>query len=126
MGLIKALHLIGVAYFLGFLLLDAFVIRRFLDTQCHDKKLLFYEKAKLSLYVFVGLVVISGVWMLIAGDLWCVPFIWVKIAFAFAAIAMFFLSVPIVKRLPRGGVHYYYAVVAVFAVTSLVLGASIR
>jgi hypothetical protein len=125
MSLIKALHLIGVAYFLGFLLLDAFVIRRFLNTQCHDKKLLFYEKAKLSLYVFVGLIVISGVWMLLVGDLWSVPLIWVKIAFAFTAIAMFFLSVPIVKRLPKEGVHYYYGVVAVFAAISLILGASV-
>ncbi len=126
MSLVKALHLIGVAYFLGFLLLDAFLIRRFLDSECHDKKILFYEKAKSSLYLSALVIIVSGVWMLIAGGLWSVPLIWVKVAFALAAITMFFVSVRAVKILPKGGVHYYYGAVTFFAIIALVLGASVR
>ncbi len=122
----KALHLIGVAYFLGFLLLDAIVLRHFLNSECHDKKILFYEKAKSSLYFSILLIVFSGVYMLIVGKFWSVPVISVKIAFAATAIAMFFVSVRVVKILPKGGVHYYYGAVTFFAIIALVLGASVR
>ena len=63
MEALKAFHLIGVAYFLGFLLLDAIVLRRFLDSECRGKKILFYEKAKYSLYFFTAVIVLTGVLM---------------------------------------------------------------
>lgn len=123
-GLLKALHLVGISYFFGFLLLDLFVLRSFLSVECHDKKLLFYEKAKSSLHVFVSVILVSGFWMLSLLD-FCPPsHIWLKISFAVAAIALFFASPYMVARLPKGSVHYVYALILMLALAALVLGAN--
>lgn len=124
-GILKAAHLLGVSYFVGFLLLDLLVIRSFLDKECHDKKLLFYEKAKFSLHVFVTVIFVSGFFMLYLLDFNPPPYIWLKIVFAIVAITLFFISPYIVKKAPKGSVHYIYGIVLALALLVLVLGASV-
>lgn len=111
MGFVHALHLVGVAYFFGFLLLDLFVIRSFLTNECHEKKLLFYEKAKKSLYLFVAVIAASGTWMLYLSGFNPRPHIWLKITLAIFAITLFFASPYVVKKAGKNSVGYVYAVV---------------
>jgi len=119
--LAHSLHLVGVAYFLGFLLLDLFVVRSFLDSQCHDKKLLFYEKAKKSLYIFAAVIVASGAWMLYHSDFDPSPHIWLKIALALFAVTLFFVSPYIVKKVGKSSVGYIYAVVLASVLSAVIL-----
>lgn len=121
MYFVKALHLISVAYFLGFLLLDAIVLRRFFDDECHDKKLLFYEKAKTSLYFFAFLIIASGLLIIVANNFYLPTYIWLKICLAITALFGFFASPRLVKVLPRGAVHYVYAAILFLVLTCLVL-----
>lgn len=121
MWLAHSLHLVGVAYFLGFLLLDLFFIRSFLNSQCHDKKLLFYEKAKKSLYFFAAVILLSGVWMLYLSGFDPTPHIWLKITLALFAVTLFFVSPYIVKKVGKGSVGYVYAVVLASALSAVIL-----
>jgi hypothetical protein len=121
---IKSVHLLCVCYFLGFLLLDLFVLRRFLSVECSEKKILFYERAKYSLHLFVSVLMATGAAMLYLLD-FNVPFlIWLKVALALSAITLFFVSPYLVKRLPKGSVHYIYTVVLAFALGAFFLGAN--
>jgi len=121
LGLLKTIHLLGISYFVGFLLLDLFVVRSFLDRECHDKKLLFYEKAKSSLHIFVTVILVSGFFILYSLDFNPPPYIWLKIVFAITAITLFFVSPYIVKKAPKGSVHYIYGVVLILLLCVLAL-----
>lgn len=121
MGFVHALHLVGVAYFLGFLLLDLFVVRSFLNLECHDKKLLFYEKAKKSLYIFAAVVVVSGAWMLYLSGFNPRPHIWLKITLAIFAVTLFFASPYVVKKAGKSSVGYVYAVVLASVLSVVIL-----
>jgi hypothetical protein len=119
--LAHSLHIVGVAYFLGFLLLDLFVVRSFLDSECHDKKLLFYEKAKKSLYLFVAIIVASGIWMLYLSGFNPRSHIWLKIALALFAVTLFFASPYIVRKAGKNSVGYVYAVVLASVLSIVIL-----
>lgn len=121
MWLAHSLHLVGVAYFLGFLLLDLFVFRSFLNSHCHHKKLLFYEKAKKSLYLFASIIIMSGIWMLYLLGFEPASHIWLKIALAIFAILLFFVAPYIVKKAGRSSVGYVYAVVLASALSAVIL-----
>jgi len=121
MWLAHSLHIVGISCFLGFLLLDLLVIRSFLDSECHDKKLLFYEKAKKPLYLFAALIVSTGLWMLYLSNFNAHAHIWLKIALAMFAIMLFFASPYIVKKTVRSSVRYIYAVVLASAVSAVFL-----
>ena len=123
-SVLKTIHLLCVSYFLGFLLLDLFVLRRFLSAECSDKKLFFYEKAKYSLHFFVTVLMLSGAWMLYLLDFEVPFFIWLKVILALSAIALFFISPYLVRRLPKGSVNYIYAVVLALALGAFLLGAN--
>ena len=114
MEALKAFHLIGVAYFLGFLLLDAIVLRRFLDSECRGKKILFYEKAKYSLYFFTAVIVLTGVLMFYPARFYDDIF-WLKGFFGIFSILLFFLSPILVKKFLKGYVGAIYAVVTITA-----------
>ncbi len=121
MWLAHTLHLLGVAYFVGFLLIDALIVRRFLNSECHNKKLLFYERAKYSLYLFVAIILVSGFWILSSLDFNPPMHIWIKITLATAAIALFFASPYIVKKIGKRSVDYVYGVVLMWAVLVIIL-----
>lgn len=123
-SIVKTVHLLSVSYFLGFLLLDLFVLRRFLSLECSDKKLLFYERAKYSLHLFVTVLMVTGGVMLYLLNFNVPFFIWLKVVLALSAIALFFVSPYLVQRLPKGSVHYIYAVVLAFALAAFFLGAN--
>ncbi len=121
-AILKALHLLGVAYFFGFLMLDVLVIRRFLNENCHDAKILFYEKAKSSLHVFVTVILVSGFCMLYLLDFNPALLIWLKIIFAITAITLFFASPYIVKTsFVRGRVDLVYIPVLLLAIAVVIL-----
>ena len=97
MEALKAFHLIGVAYFLGFLLLDAIVLRRFLDSECRGKK-----------------IVLTGVLMFYPARFYDDIF-WLKGFFGIFSILLFFLSPILVKKFLKGYVGAIYAVVTITA-----------
>jgi len=110
------LHIVGVAYFLGFLLLDTLVIRRFLDSECHAKKLAFYESAKFSLHAFVTVILVSGFFMLYYLDFSPPPHIWLKISLALTALTLFFSAPYLAKKLSRVALARLYAFILFLAV----------
>lgn len=123
-SILKTVHLLCVSYFLGFLLLDLFVLRRFLSLECSDKKVLFYERAKYSLHLFVTVLMVTGGAMLYLLDFNVPFFIWLKVILALGAITLFFVSPYLVSKLPKGSVHYIYAVVLALALGAFFLGAN--
>lgn len=110
------LHIVGVAYFLGFLLLDAIVIRRFLDFECHAKKLAFYEGAKKSLYISAFVICTSGLWLLEGFEFAPPAYIWLKISLAITALTLFFGAPYLAKRVSKAALARLYAFILFLAV----------
>jgi hypothetical protein len=121
-SILKTVHLVGVAYFLGFLMLDVFVIRRFLNENCHDLKMTFYNKAKISLHLFVTIILLSGFCMLYFLNFSPPIHIWLKITFALTSFTLFFASPYIVSKFPKIYVRYIYAIVLALALGAFLLG----
>ncbi len=117
MEILKALHLVGVSYFVGFLLLDVLVLRSFLTNDCYEKKKLFYEKAKYSLYFFTAVIVISGAAMFYPAFMH-ENTVRLKVLFGLFSIFLFFLSPLLVQKFLRGYVGAIYAVVLASALTA--------
>ena len=117
MEILKALHLVGVSYFVGFLLLDVLVLRSFLTNDCHEKKKLFYEKAKYSLYFFTAVIVVSGAAMFYPAFIH-ENTVRLKVLSGLFSIFLFFLSPLLVQKFLRGYVGAIYTVVLASALTA--------
>ena len=115
------LHFFGVVYFLGFLFLDALVIRSFLDFECHSKKLIFHKKAKNSLSFCAFVIVATGLWMLWEVGFSPPPHIWIKILLALTALLLFFTAPYSAKKLSKAALAYLYAFISLLTIVAVLL-----
>jgi len=118
---VKALHILSISFFIGFVMIDTFVIRRFLNGSCYSKKKEFYESARFSLVLVSFVIFLSGGWLAFGMGFALPDAIVLKIFLAFLAISLFFAAPTIVERFFRKSVDFIYAAVLLLSVAVVFL-----